>query len=125
MKLSRLIKPLVLLSATAASTGGLAADPQVDLKTSAGTIRVELYPGYHAHRPPVPDDLAHQWKQAPDLYRALGWQVADTGELEADDLLGAYARLEEDAGGEALVLTGDRDMFQCATATTTGRSSTG
>ena len=45
MKLSRLIKPLVLLSATAASTGGLAADPQIDLKTSAGTIRVELYPG--------------------------------------------------------------------------------
>jgi peptidyl-prolyl cis-trans isomerase A (cyclophilin A) len=44
MTLSRLIKPLVLLSATAASSGGLAADPQVDLKTSAGTIRVELYP---------------------------------------------------------------------------------
>jgi peptidyl-prolyl cis-trans isomerase A (cyclophilin A) len=44
MKLSRLIKPLVVLSAAAASGGGLAADPQVDLKTSAGTIRVELYP---------------------------------------------------------------------------------
>jgi cyclophilin family peptidyl-prolyl cis-trans isomerase len=43
MKLSRLIKPLVVLSAAAASGGGLAADPQVDLKTSAGTIRVELY----------------------------------------------------------------------------------
>jgi cyclophilin family peptidyl-prolyl cis-trans isomerase len=43
MTLSRFIKPLVLLSATAASTGGLAADPQVDLKTSAGTIRIELY----------------------------------------------------------------------------------
>lgn len=44
MKLSRFIKPLVVLSAAAASGGGLAADPQVDLKTSAGTIRVELYP---------------------------------------------------------------------------------
>lgn len=44
MTLSRIIKPLVLLSATAASAGGLAADPQVDLKTSAGTIRIELYP---------------------------------------------------------------------------------
>ena len=38
------IKPLVILSATAAAPGALAADPQVDLKTSAGTIRVELYP---------------------------------------------------------------------------------
>jgi DNA polymerase-1 len=84
----------------------------------AAAYRVELYPGYHAHRPPVPDDLAHQWERARDLYRACGWQVADTGELEADDLLGAFARVEEDAGGEALVLTGDRDMFQCATAAT-------
>jgi peptidyl-prolyl cis-trans isomerase A (cyclophilin A) len=44
MKLLRLIKPLFVLSAAAASGGGLAADPQVDLKTSAGTIRLELYP---------------------------------------------------------------------------------
>jgi 5'-3' exonuclease len=84
----------------------------------AAAYRVELYPGYHAHRPAVPDDLAHQWERARDLYRAFGWRVADTDELEADDLLGAYARVEEDAGGEALVLTGDRDMFQCATAAT-------
>lgn len=37
-------KPLVMLSAAAAAPGALAADPQVDLKTSAGTIRLELYP---------------------------------------------------------------------------------
>ena len=37
-------KPLVILSATAAGTGALAADPQVDLKTNVGTIRLELYP---------------------------------------------------------------------------------
>jgi len=33
-----------MLSAAAAAPGVLAADPQVDLKTSAGTIRLELYP---------------------------------------------------------------------------------
>ena len=38
-------KPLVVLSAAAATPGALAADPLVDLKTSAGTIRLELYPG--------------------------------------------------------------------------------
>jgi peptidyl-prolyl cis-trans isomerase A (cyclophilin A)/peptidyl-prolyl cis-trans isomerase B (cyclophilin B) len=38
-------KPLVMLSAAAAAPGAMAADPQVDLKTSAGTIRLELYPG--------------------------------------------------------------------------------
>jgi 5'-3' exonuclease len=84
----------------------------------AATYRVELYPGYHAHRPPMPDDLAHQWRLAPDLYAALGWSIADTDDLEADDLLGAHARAEEAAGGEALILTGDRDLFQCATDAT-------
>jgi peptidyl-prolyl cis-trans isomerase A (cyclophilin A)/peptidyl-prolyl cis-trans isomerase B (cyclophilin B) len=33
-----------MLSAAAASPGALAADPQVDLKTNLGTIRLELYP---------------------------------------------------------------------------------
>ena len=33
-----------MLSAAAAGPGALAAEPQVDLKTSAGTIRLELYP---------------------------------------------------------------------------------
>ncbi len=37
-------KSLLVLSAAAASPGAMAADPQVDLKTNAGTIRLELYP---------------------------------------------------------------------------------
>ena len=82
----------------------------------AAPYRVERYAAYHAHRPPMPADLRRQWDRAPDLLRSLGWHVLDTDELEADDLLGALARLEEEAGGEALVLTGDRDLFQCATA---------
>jgi DNA polymerase-1 len=81
--------------------------------------RVELYPPYHAHRPPMPDDLAWQWERAPSLEETLGWHVGDAGDLEADDLLGALATAEEEAGGSALVLTGDRDLFQCATEAVT------
>ena len=81
----------------------------------AADYRTELYPAYHAHRPPMPTDLAHQWKLAPVLYDALGWQVEQSENLEADDLLGSLAQAEEAAGGEALILTGDRDLFQCAT----------
>jgi cyclophilin family peptidyl-prolyl cis-trans isomerase len=44
MKLSSIWKPVVLLSMAAGSPGALAADPQVDLKTNMGTIRIELYP---------------------------------------------------------------------------------
>ncbi len=81
----------------------------------AAPYRTDLYPPYHAHRPPMPADLAWQWERAPALYEALGWAGAYDPELEADDLLGAYAREEEANGGEAIILTGDRDLFQCAT----------
>ncbi len=80
----------------------------------AARYRVELYPGYHAQRPPVPDALAWQFQQAPDLFAAFGWSSADAPELEADDLLGSLAGAEVQAGGSALILTGDRDMYQCA-----------
>jgi 5'-3' exonuclease len=75
--------------------------------------RVRLYAGYHAQRPPMPEDLAWQFAKAPELFAALGWHVEEAAELEADDLLGAYAELEARAGGETMLLTGDRDMYQC------------
>jgi DNA polymerase-1 len=79
----------------------------------AAAYRVELYPPYHAARPPVPDALEWQFAQAPELFAAFGWSVQSTAELEADDLLGSLAQVEADAGGRALILTGDRDMYQC------------
>ena len=80
----------------------------------SATYRTELYPPYHAHRPAMPDPLADQWERAPGLYEALGWTVTSHPDLEADDLMYAYAKAEVAAGGRAQILTGDRDMFQCA-----------
>ena len=80
----------------------------------SAAYRVEAYPPYHAARPPAPDALSAQFAAAPALYEACGWTVLDHPDLEADDLLGALASAEDAAGGEALILTGDRDLFQCA-----------
>ncbi len=80
----------------------------------AARYRVQRYAGYHADRPPVPDGLAPQLDRADSFYSAFGWVVADAGELEADDLLHSYAQVETAAGGSALLMTGDRDLFQCA-----------
>ena len=54
-------------------------------------------------------------RRRPALYEALGWTVLDHSGLEADDLMHSLALAEERAGGKALIFTGDRDMFQCAT----------
>ncbi len=80
----------------------------------AATYRVELYSGYHAQRPPVPAALAWQFAQAPDLFAAFGWSSRSSDDLEADDLIGALARAEAAAGGRGLIMTGDRDLYQCA-----------
>ena len=80
----------------------------------AASYRTELYPAYHADRPEMPDELSPQWADSRDFFEAFGWTVETSGSLEADDLLGTYAQQEAKAGGQALLLTGDRDMFQCA-----------
>ena len=79
----------------------------------AGAYRVEAYPAYHADREPMPDPLEWQWERAPELYEALGWSLLGNDELEADDLLHSLCEVETAAGGKTLILTGDRDMFQC------------
>jgi 5'-3' exonuclease len=86
----------------------------------AAAYRTELYPAYHAEREEaMPEELPHQFADAPAFFGAFGWTVATGEDLEADDLLGTYAKLEAEAGGRALLLTGDRDMYQCASESTT------
>jgi 5'-3' exonuclease len=77
----------------------------------AADYRVELYPAYHAHRDEMPVELAAQWEQAPRLLASLGWTVSESEGLEADDVMFSFARAEQERGGEALLLTGDRDLY--------------
>ncbi len=103
--------------------------------------RVQLYPGYHAQRESMPPELATQWDKAPALLESLGWTFATDAELEADDVMFSFALAEvagdgngatkasrrgdehttggedRDRNGEgedhsALLLTGDRDLYQ-------------
>ena len=73
--------------------------------------RVKLYPPYHAHRDPMPPELAWQWALAPALLASLGWVVSGSDSLEADDVMFSLARVEEERGGRALLMTGDRDLY--------------
>jgi 5'-3' exonuclease len=79
----------------------------------AADYRVELFDGYHSERPEVPERLVPQFADARAFFEGFGWVVTDHDSLEADDLLGSYARREAAAGGTVLVMTGDRDMYQC------------
>jgi 5'-3' exonuclease len=81
----------------------------------AASYRTELSPAYHAEREAaMPDHLLPQFALSRDFFEAFGWTTSTSDSLEADDLLGTYAQREAEAGGRALLMTGDRDMYQCA-----------
>ena len=80
----------------------------------AADYRVELFEDYHADREPMEDDIGRQFDEAPDLYAAFGWEsvarAGTRGRRRARLLSRSPSRTP---GGTALILTGDRDMFQC------------
>ncbi|HME02154.1 MAG TPA: 5'-3' exonuclease H3TH domain-containing protein [Solirubrobacteraceae bacterium] len=81
------------------------------LGAEQATYRVRAYPPYHAHREQMPATLAAQWQKAPNLLGSLGWTVACSEELEADDVMFSFAQVEQESAGRALLLTDDRDLF--------------
>ena len=85
---------------------------------TVATYRHEALESYQAGRV-FEADLLEQLELAPRLIEAMGFAVAKGDGYEADDFLGAGVAFEEGQGGEALVATSDRDMFQLASARTT------
>ena len=81
----------------------------------AAAYRVEAFPGYHADRPPMPDPLARPVGARAGPLRGARLDVVDHAALEADDLHALAGPRRGGGGRRAAILTGDRDLFQCAT----------
>ena len=85
------------------------------------TWRVELLPSYKAHRvgddgeEDAPEALAPQVNSIREVLSAAGITQAWAQDAEADDILAALSARDR----EVLVVTGDRDLFQLASPTTT------
>ena len=76
------------------------------------TFRDELYSDYKAHRPPMPDDLRSQIKPLHACVKALGLPLLCIEGVEADDVIGTLAHHATQAGRDAVISTGDKDMAQ-------------
>ena len=82
------------------------------------TYRHEAFPGYQGGRE-FDDELLEQLDLLPTLVEAFGFAAAKEAGYEADDFLAAAVAEEERRGGETLVATSDRDLFQLASERTT------
>jgi DNA polymerase-1 len=76
------------------------------------TFRNRLYDSYKAQRPPPPDDLIPQFKLVREATEAFGVPSIELADWEADDLIAAYAKAVNDAGGQATLVSSDKDLMQ-------------
>lgn len=93
-------------------------DPQymaVIFDAKGKTFRDELFEQYKSNRPPMPDDLREQVQPLHDLIRAMGLPLIIEDGVEADDVIGTYARIFGGQGKPVLISTGDKDMAQLVT----------
>ncbi|MDP4916274.1 MAG: DNA polymerase I [Haliea sp.] len=83
------------------------------------TFRDELFADYKAQRPPMPDELRAQVEPIHAIVRAMGLPLICEPGVEADDVIGTFARQATERGLPVVISTGDKDMAQLVNAHTT------
>jgi len=82
---------------------------------SSKTFRNELFADYKANRSEPPEDLIPQFGLIRQATRAFGLPCIELEGYEADDIIAAYCRMAEQAGGEATIVSSDKDLMQLVT----------
>ncbi|MBT8118160.1 MAG: DNA polymerase I [Gammaproteobacteria bacterium] len=76
------------------------------------TFRNDLYEAYKANRPPMPDELRSQIEPLHEIVEALGYPIIVVPGVEADDVIGTYAKQATEKNIDTLISTGDKDLAQ-------------
>ncbi|MEI6971688.1 MAG: hypothetical protein WCL44_09245, partial [bacterium] len=74
--------------------------------------RLALLNSYKAQRPAMPEALRGQFSLAEEYLRLAGISCVRIALEEADDVIATMADKAEASGGEVLVVTSDKDMYQ-------------
>lgn len=80
--------------------------------------RKEALEKYKADRPPMDPAMKAQFPLIHGVLEAMGLPQLSVDGWEADDVLGSLTRLVAEAGGETVVLSGDKDLLQLVDAST-------
>ena len=76
------------------------------------TFRSDIYPEYKAHRPPAPEDLVPQFDFIRQAVDAFGLPRIEQDGYEADDIIASYVKQTVAEGGEAVIVSSDKDLMQ-------------
>ncbi|MDR1991680.1 MAG: 5'-3' exonuclease [Mycoplasmataceae bacterium] len=76
------------------------------------TLRHEIYTEYKAGRKPMPDDLYSQLALIKDAMEIIGVKTLSIPQIEADDIIGSYAKLMNENQVNVEIFTSDKDLLQ-------------
>ena len=83
------------------------------------SFRTGQYPDYKGTRGETPEPFFGQTELIHEVLHAAGIAHVEVPNFEADDVIATWARQAEAAGLRALICSGDRDLLQMVTETTT------
>ena len=86
----------------------------VAFDVKAPTFRHKIYPEYKGTRKGMPDELREQVPVMKDVLKAMDILIMEKEGLEADDILGTFAKRAVKEGVEVALVSGDRDLLQIA-----------
>jgi DNA polymerase-1 len=84
----------------------------VAMDSKAPPFRVEIYPEYKAHRPPMPDDMPAQIDRIEQILGAMDIPVLRIDGFEADDIIGTLSKKAAKKGIDVYICSKDKDMLQ-------------
>jgi DNA polymerase-1 len=79
---------------------------------AGSSFREEIFPDYKATRAKMPDDLRASLTRVREIVAGFKDAVVELPGYEADDVIGTLAVKARDAGLEAVVVSGDKDLYQ-------------
>ena len=74
--------------------------------------RDKVYPAYKATREKMPDELRASLPRVRELLAGFNEALVELAGYEADDVIGTLALKARDAGLEAVIVSGDKDLYQ-------------
>jgi len=74
--------------------------------------REEMYPEYKATREKMPEELEASLPRIFELVEGFNDEAVSVEGYEADDVIGTLALKARDAGLEAVIVSGDKDLYQ-------------
>lgn len=81
-------------------------------KSSGTGERYSIYPDYKANREPPPPELEIQFDRCMQVATAMGVPVFSSTQVEADDIIGSFAKLAHQREQKVTIISADKDLAQ-------------